>query len=144
MHGYFSLLKIHLVTLVANNILTVFTCCLHVVYMLFTCCLHVVYLLFTCCLHVVYLLLTCCLLVVYLLLTVCLHVVYLLFIVVYLLFQAKQRKIKEKYKHQDEEERRLKMEILAVSYFHCELPINKMCFRSHFVGAAETVVLSVW
>ena len=113
-----------------------FTCCLHIVYMLFTCCLHVVYLLLTCCLLVAYMLFTCCLLVAYMLFTCCL-------LVVYLLFQAKQRKIKEKYKHQDEEERRLKMEILAVSYFHCELPINKMCFRSHFVGAAETVVLSL-
>ena len=71
--------------------------------MLFTHYLLVVYMLFTCCLLVVYLLFTCCLL------------------VVYLLFQAKQRKIKEKYKHQDEEERRLKMEILAVSYIHCEI-----------------------
>lgn len=41
------------------------------------------------------------------------------YLIGFILFQAKIKKIKEKYKDQDEEERQLRMEILAVCNIEC-------------------------
>ena len=52
-------------------------------------------------------------------------------------FQAKLRKMKEKYGDQDEEERKLKMEILAVSFCKDKQRNSFIPFLLHFLLALQ-------